>query len=195
MPSFRSVRAGGSRFLARYLSRLADNLETLTGRLRDGLASAIGTSVGEATREAVRAALDAASESRPSYPPPREYGRPDSYWREPGETSWPEYEPDRWASEDNDDTSRGVPGSSRDPPPSRWSRTVAAGLQAAAWWLRCGSGRFVVLTAAGVGLVAALAFWLSPPASVVTGMVAAALGLAGLLDTLRAGAAVLGADG
>jgi hypothetical protein len=138
--------------------------------------------------------LDAASESRPSYPPPREYGRPDPYWREPGETSWPEYKPDYWASEDNDDPSLGVRGTNRDPPPSRWPRTVAAGLQAAAWWLRCGGGRYVALTAAGIGLLAALAFWLSPPASVVTGMVAAALGLASLLDTLRAGAAVLGAD-
>jgi hypothetical protein len=181
--------------LAHHLSRLADNLETLTGRLRDALASAVGQSVGEATREAVRAALDAASESRPSYPPPRAYGRPDPYWREPNETSWPEYEPDYWASEDNDDTSLAVPGSNRDPPPSRWPRTVAAGLQAAAWWLRCASGRYVALTAAGIGMVAALAFWLSPPASFVTGMIAAALGLASLLDTRRAGEAVLGADG
>jgi hypothetical protein len=186
MPSSRSLPSRARRCLARHLSRLADSFETLTSRLREGLASAIGQAAGEATREAVHAALEPGSGYRPSYPAPRQYDSPDAYWQEPGEPTWGEYVPDYWNPED--DSSPGVSGNNRDPP-SCLPQTIAAGLHVAAWWLRRGSGRHVVLTAVGVGLFAVLVFWLSPLPTVGTGLVVSALTLVGLLDAMQAGAA------
>jgi hypothetical protein len=182
MPSFHSWRARGARFLARYLSRLADNLETLTVRLRDAVASAVSQAVAEATQETVRTVLDAAQAPRSSR----------SIWREPGESPWPEYERDDWPPDYEDPIPRQAPGSSRDPPRrSRWPHTLAAGLHVTAWWLQRGTGRFTVLTAIGIGLLAALAFWFNPLASLGASLIASALGLAGLLDNLSAGAQAL----
>jgi hypothetical protein len=79
MPSFHSWRARGGRFLARYLSRLADNLETLTVRLRDAVASAVSQAVAEATQETVRTVLDAAQAPRSPRLSPSGYNRPPTH--------------------------------------------------------------------------------------------------------------------
>jgi hypothetical protein len=85
-----------------------------------------------------------------------------------------------------------APGSSQDlPRPSHWLHTLAAGLHVTAWWLRRSTGRFALLTAFSFGLLAALAFWFNPLASLGASLIASALGLAGLLDNLSAGAQAL----
>jgi hypothetical protein len=67
-----------------------------------------------------------------------------------------------------------------------WSRAVAAGCQAAAWWLRRHPGPFALVAAAGVGVAAGVARLVSSP--LVAGAAAAAasaLGLLALADAAR----------
>jgi hypothetical protein len=66
------------------------------------------------------------------------------------------------------------------------------GCEAAAWWLRRTAGRFPVLTALGVGLVAALAIAVSGPlAATSVGLAGSVLGLLGLTDSVQSGVAAL----
>jgi hypothetical protein len=63
------------------------------------------------------------------------------------------------------------------PPNQEWRRALAAGFQAASWWLRL-RGHLGALAALGVGLLAALAAWLFGPAVVDgAGLVASGVGL------------------
>src|SRR4029077_13582982 len=70
----------------------------------------------------------------------------------------------------------------------RLSRALAAGCQAAAWWLRRRPGPLSVLAALGVGLAAALAALFGGPAG--AGVAGTALALLALADTARSGAAL-----
>jgi hypothetical protein len=192
MPSIRSLPSRARRLLAHHLSRLADNLEMLTSRLRDALASAVGQSVGDATREAIRAALAALTDRESADRHCQPYDRDDPFWHEPGESPWTDSEPDHWAADEQEAIPSPSRHSNRDPPQRvRWRRTIAAGLETAAWCLRRCTGPFAVLTAVGLGLVAAVALWFSPPASVAAVLVAAGLGLTRLLEVTRTTAAAL----
>jgi hypothetical protein len=61
---------------------------------------------------------------------------------------------------------------------------VTAGLHAAAWWLPRHPGQVSLLAALTVGIVAGLVV-LAGPVRGIAGLVAAALGLAYLLDRVR----------
>ena len=67
-----------------------------------------------------------------------------------------------------------------------WSRAVAAGCQAAAWWLRRHAGPFALLAAAGIGIAAGAATLVSSPLVAGASAVAASvLGLLALADAAR----------
>src|SRR5205807_10027464 len=80
------------------------------------------------------------------------------------------------------------PTSTAAPREGRWSRALAAGCHAAAWWLRRRPGPLSLLAALGVGLAAALAALFYGPAG--AGVAGAALALLALADTARSGAAL-----
>jgi hypothetical protein len=183
--------------LARHLGRLQQNLDAVGEQVREAVANAVGRTVAEAIGEAVYEALcPGAGSSRPL---PRASGysgqtsTPQRAWDEPGwrragdSSTWR----DPYDYEDYDD-----PPYDDDLPPEetasrqdksgagRWGRAVAAGVQAAAWWLRRHPGQVSLLAALTVGTVAGLAV-LAGHASGIAGLMASALGLAYLLDLMR----------
>ena len=100
----------------------------------------------------------------------------------------PERERDYLDEESDEDPAPECP--SEPPPAGAWSRAVAVGCQAAAWWLRRHPGPLALLAAAGVGLAAGVAALVGGPL-VARGSAAAAAALAALA---LADAAVSAAD-
>jgi hypothetical protein len=185
MRSVRSLLSAGGRSLARHLDRLRDTLDTLGERLREAIARAIGQAVSEAVHEAVHLVLA----DRPAPPRRQSY----DWSRDPPSPLWHEPEDRRWADEagawadDRDDE----PMQRAAPAPAKFT-ALLVGCKAAAWWLRRTGGRFPVLTALGVGLVAAVAIAASGPlAATSVGLAGSVLGLLGLSDTVQSGVAAL----
>src|SRR5262245_5047136 len=209
MPSVRSLVRAGSQALARHLEQLREALDTLGERLRDALARAVSQSVAAAVREAVLAVLA----EGPPRPPPDERPRdpPPPLWEAPEEPTWSEATAD-WAEADDPPARSRRPGRrraphDRDEPAEPWPQeppqrphglvnvlgpALLAGCEAAARWLRRRPGRGAVLTALGAGLLVAVLTGVGGPvAATGLGVAGAALGLLGLADTARAGAAAL----
>ena len=70
---------------------------------------------------------------------------------------------------------------------------MAAGLHAAAWWLRRHPGEVSLLTALTVGALAGLAV-LAGPVSGIAGLLVSALGLDSLLELVRSASTLLGGN-
>src|SRR5262249_46496833 len=203
----------GRRARPRPLAQLRGARDTLGEGLRDALARAVSQSVAAAVREAVLAVLA----EGPPRPPPDERPRdsPPALWEAPEEPTWSEATAD-WAEAAAD----GPPARSRRPgrrraphdrddePAEPWPQELApprprglinilgpallAGCETAARWLRRRPGRGAVLTALGAGLLVAVLTGVGGPvAATGLGVAGAALGLLGLADTARAGAAAL----
>jgi len=192
--------------LARHLGRLQQHLDAVGEQVREAVANAVGRTVAEAVGEAVYAAL--APYAAPSDPESRSYGRftdPPSRtrqdWNDPawrrdvGSSSWHDpyaydtYDDPRYDDDDVEPEDRSF---LRDEPRAlRWRRPMAAGLQAAAWWLRRHPGQVSLAAALAVGAVAGLAV-LAGHASGVASVVMSALGLAYLLDLMRSASALFG---
>jgi hypothetical protein len=193
--TFPSSRAA----LARHLGRLRQGLDELGEQLREAVARAAGRSAGDAVSEAVHAAL-AGPEGQPhglsGRPSPSSQAPDDpSWWRDaeelgPGGQFGPDYFDDRTYFEDADEPGEG-PGPTDAPRAGRWGRAVAAGLQAAAWWVRRHPGRASLLAALAVGAVAGLASLLGHAAG-AAGLVVSALGLACVADLARSLSSLLG---
>jgi hypothetical protein len=72
---------------------------------------------------------------------------------------------------------------------ARWSHALAAGLEAAAWWLRRRASGAPVLAAVGAGLaVGLLSFTGGPLLAAVLGLAGSALGLMSFVDAAQVGA-------
>jgi hypothetical protein len=204
MPSITSPLRRVGKVVAGQLGRLHDTLERLAGEVRAAIARAIGQATGDTVREALRVILDGPPERpgyersddrdggwgqtrRPSWPATRSY---DAYGRDPYERD-PDDDPDenprhRYASEEGDPP---VDQSIDAPRPGRWSRAVAVGCQAAAWWLRRHPGPFSLVAAAGVGVAAGVATLVgSPLVAGASAVAASALGLLALADAARSAA-------
>ncbi|HEX5270518.1 MAG TPA: hypothetical protein VFW33_08540 [Gemmataceae bacterium] len=204
MPSLTSPFRRVGRLVADQVGRLHSALEHLAGEVRVAIARAVGQATGEAAREAIRVILDG--------PPDRpRYDRPDARdggWGQQRRPTWPAphghepygrdpYEPDpddpddepRHRYDDADEESRAdTPAATRRP--GHWSRAVAAGCQAAGWWLRRHPGRFAIIAAAGIGIAAGVATLVSSP--LVAGASAAAASALGLLALADAACAASG---
>jgi hypothetical protein len=209
MHSLLSVLAPARRALAGHLARLGGTLASLAAEVREAVSRAVSRSVADVVREAVHAALDGSDAGRQSLPPPRHEPRySSSSWHQSG-SSWSRDADDvsgrddpYWSDEDygrpryvtpddleNEDTPQA------DSRPGAWGRAIAAGCQAASWWLRGRPGPLSLPVALALGLAAGLVALLSEP------LAAAALALAGLVvtvlglrDAARSGAALADPD-
>jgi hypothetical protein len=187
--------------LARHLGRLQQHLDSVGEQVREAVATAVGRTVAEAVGEAVYDALVPYRD--PSGPESRYYSRytdhpsrppqdwNDPAWRHAGEPSpWRDrYDPHGDSGYD-DDEPEDRPSCRAAPRARRWRRAMAAGLQAAAWWLRRHPGQVSLMAALAVGTVAGLAVLAGHVSSIAT-LVMSALGLAYLLDLVRLSSALL----
>jgi hypothetical protein len=185
------------RLLAGQLDRLRDFLGSWGRCLRDRLAGA----AGEAVTGVFRALLEvpAGVDSRPSQarrypqweaPSWRDpYGRPTE---EPDRPSWRDADEDRW----QDEPEESDPVALEEVPTttgSRWRPTLAAALQALAWWLRQPAGELPARAAIAAGLAGCLALTAGVPLAGVAALTGSALGLLALTDAARNSAAALAA--
>jgi hypothetical protein len=199
MSHFTSSRGFAGRGPAGHLERLHDGLTALGQQVREAIARTIGLAVADAARDGVRHLLGGPIDS-PALPAPRRrlYDSPSPSWRDPERTPYRhEYEdPDRlddltyrdWRDEpldraEEDDYLSETPTAADKPQRVEWPGALAAGCQAAAWWLRRQRGPYPGLVALGVGLAALLAC-LAVPTSPATAVLTAAVGLASLADVV-----------
>jgi len=203
MPSFSSILVPLRRPLAGPLDRLCRTLDGLGRELREAIARAIGQAVSEAVREAVSAVLEEPPLhlERPAWPHDLSV-RPPPGWEEPDRAYWAgdPYAPDgsddllypdaageeRFARQTQESFScppAQLPAGPRD---GRWSRALKAGFLAGALWLRRPTGRFPLLGALGVSVLAGLAALVGGPlAAAVAGAAGSGLLLLGLADAVR----------
>jgi hypothetical protein len=176
MRKLRSLIDPGGRSLIFHLDRLRQTLDALTARLRAAVAEAGSQAAAGVVRDTIQGMLaDPAMRERPRYR--EEYG--------PRRNSWDDYDgpyrsdperpyrhdPDRpygyreTRYDEDDDVYDSL--SPRRPPthpesrhlsPTCWSRALAAGLHAAAYWLQDRTGLTACLVALGIGSSASLAF-------------------------------------
>ncbi len=188
--------------LAPHVHQLRRGLASLGGRLRQSIANSIGRTVADVVTEAVDAALATPDDQNGSYRPSLPTSVPvrsRDWWDRPGESTWdrPEesYDPYARAYRDYDggmDQDRDhEPQPLDDPKPGRFGRALAAGLQAAGWWMQRHRGRLSLVIAAGVGLAAGIAALLDGGPFGIAGLVASALGLLALDGVFRSGAEAL----
>jgi hypothetical protein len=201
MLSFASWLAPARRSLADHLGRLRRSFDGLAEQVREAVARAIGRTVADAVTEAVDSALapaegrsDGFSPARQAYPS----RHPSPLWDDPNGARWhreqQEYDPyPRSYADDYDDRDPYAddpgeePAETPEPRRRRLGRALAAGLQAAGWWLQRHPGRVSALAAVGVGLVAGTAALLRDTAAGPAGLVGAALSLLALDGLVRAG--------
>jgi hypothetical protein len=197
------------RSLGGHLARLRHSFDSLADQVREAIARAIGRTVAEAVSEAIHAAL-----AEPAFlpAPSRPSARPPPLWDGPDDRPWSGerddlYESgryrDRYADDDRladdnnlDDAEPTDPQTSSTPRPSLVRRALTAGCRAAAYWLDRHPGRFSLVAAVGVGVIAGVAVLMTGPwFSGASGVAASALGLLALLDAVRSDTALLSAVG
>jgi hypothetical protein len=174
--------------LARHLGRLQQHLDAVGEQVREAVATAVGRTVAEAVGEAVFDAL--APYAGPSGTESRYYP---AWRREAGSSSCRDpyaYDNFDGSRYEDDDDSEYRSSLGDEPHARRWSRAMAAGLQAAAWWLRRHPGQVSLMAALTVGTVAGLAVLASHVSALATGVMSA-LGLAYLLDLVRLSSTLL----
>ncbi len=191
--------------LARHLGRLQQSLDVVGEQVRQAVASAVGRTMAEAVGEAVYEALRpraGPSTARPrsswysdhSGSTRRDWDEP-AWRREADSSSWRDaYGYDDYADphyDDDDSEQEDASSPHGQLRARRWGRAVAAGLHAAAWWLRRHPGQVSLMAALTVGTVVGLAA-LAGYVSGIAGLVASALGLAYLLDLVRSAGSLFG---
>jgi hypothetical protein len=206
MPTLTSRLRRVGRVVAHQVGRLRAALERLAAEVRAAVARAVGQATGEAVREALAVILDGPPQGsghhngladdrdggwgqprRPTWPAARPY---DPYERDPYAPDPYEPEPDdepasRHAEDDDPPADEAVAAQQ----PGAWARAVAAGCQAAVWWLRRHPGPFALVAAAGIGVAAGVATLVgSPLVAGASAVAASALGLLALADAARAAA-------
>jgi hypothetical protein len=187
MPPFATSSAGRGRLLARHLRRLCQSLEALAGRVRAAVAETLSNCVSGAVREAVESALAGPDEppgrAPSTYPATPSAARSSTWWRDPDRAEWDDGDP--YGEPQVED---GAPGPAAHAegtpiPPPRWRSALAAGLQAAAFWLKRWPARLPWPWAVGLGLVAGAAVYLGgPPVALGFGLAGSALGLAAVVS-------------
>jgi hypothetical protein len=193
------------RSLGGHLARLRRSFDALTEQVREAIARAIGRTVAEAVSEAIHAAL-----AEPAFLPAPSHSsaRPPPLWDDPDYRPWSGerddlYESgryrDRYADDDRLAGGEDMDDAETSDPPPRFSlvrRALAVGCRAAAWWIDRHPGRFSLVAAVGVGVIAGVAALVTaPPFVQVSGVAASALGLLALLDAVRSGTTMLTAVG
>jgi hypothetical protein len=207
MSSFTSPLRRAGRRLAAHVRRLRAALMRLAAEVRAAVARAVGQATGDAVRDALRVILDGPPAQPAARDPPEDI---EGLWGQPRRPRWPpgpyheRYDPYEvpqretdYLEDDQDvepDEDPAPEGPSEPPSAGAWSRAVAVGCQAAAWWLRRHPGPLALLAAVGIGLAASVAALVGGPL-VAGGSAAAAAALAALaLADAAVSAADLAAD-
>jgi hypothetical protein len=187
--------------LAPHVTQLRRGLSSLGERLRQSIASSVGRTVADVVSEAVDAALATPEDQAGPYRPSRPTSLPvrsRAWWDDPGESAWgrneQSYDNCGRTYDDYDGADRHPdeePQPQHDPQPGRLGRALAAGLQAAGWWLQRHRGRLSLVAAAGIGLATGIAALLDGGPFGLAGLVASALGLLALDGVIRSGAEAL----
>jgi hypothetical protein len=195
-------RLGG--VLAGHVRRLRAALEALAAQVRAALARAVGRATGDAVQDALRLILDGPPLERAAARDPP--AGDDGLWGAPAPAPWRRIPPrDPWRQDPYDpyDDPEGDAWDGREPPDAEpqmpeppapvaagaWSRAVAVGCQASAWWLRRHPGRFALVAALGVGVAAGAAALVGGPSVAgASAAMAAAVGVLALADAARAAA-------
>jgi hypothetical protein len=203
MPELLSPLRRVGRLLVQHIRRLRQALEHLTTQVRSAVARVIGQATGDAVRDAIGVILDGPGARLHSdhllqqreglWGEPRQSRRPNSSYHGYDAYDDSERYPEQDYRQDNDDEPTESERASDEPAPpvrpSVWSRAVATGCQAAAWWLHHHPGPCALVIASGVGLAAGVAALFGGPfvagASVV---VASALSVLALTDAARSAA-------
>jgi hypothetical protein len=197
MSSFTSPFRRAGRLLAAHVRRLRDTLARLAAEVRAAVARAVGRATGDAVRDALRVILDGPPAQPAARDPPEDA---EGLWGQPRQRRWPaspyheRYDPyglpqretdsledDPDDEPDEDPAPEGPP----EPPAGAWSRAVAVGCQAAAWWLRRHPGPLALVAALGVGLAALVG---GPLVAGGSAAAAAALAALALADAARSAA-------
>jgi hypothetical protein len=197
VPGFLPALAEAARTTARDGVRFALMRIQLQGR------NAVGRTVAEAGGEAVYEALCLRAgfcsplphSSYSGHGSTSRRGWDERAWdRDSGRSDWRDaYDDDDDDEPRYDDDPEPASSQQNEPRAGRWGRAMAAGLQAAAWWLRRRPGQVSLLAALAVGAVAGLAV-LAGHVSGVASVVMSALGLAYLLDLMRSASTLFGRD-
>jgi hypothetical protein len=203
MPALLSPLRRVGRLLVQHIRRLRQALEHLTTQVRSAVARVIGQATGEAVRDAISVILDGPGARLHS---DHLLDNREGLWGESRQPRWPSSTyhphdpcdvPERYAEpdyrQDNDDELTETETESEEPvPPARpgvWSRAVATGCQAAAWWLHHHPGPCALVIATGVGLAAGVAALFGGPFVAGASVVAAsALSVLALTDATRSAA-------
>jgi hypothetical protein len=196
--SFPSLIGKAGQSVIKHLDRLRATLDELREHLREAVVQAVGHSVAGAVRDAVHAALEALA-ARPPERFSSAWSRDASHW--PGSHALfaeddldaadrcDELERDAgYAEDDLDDEPQQKPQTA--PPEessaSRWRHALAIGCGTVAWYLRRQASRFSALATVGVGMATTAAAYVVGP-----GLIASALSLSGITETMKAGVALL----
>jgi hypothetical protein len=192
------------RVLADHARRLQSALESLASQVRAAIARIVGQATGDAMRDTLIVILDG-----PPAQPTRDEFRDERerLWSPPGQPSWLHSTYDPYARDPYDrDYDERYPGPERrsGPPeedeahqqraprsdqPSRWSRALATGCQAAGWWLKRHRGRLSVIAAIGVGVAAGVAELFGGPfLAGGSALAASVLGILALTDAAHSAA-------
>jgi hypothetical protein len=184
MQSARDWLDPGGRITARRLDQLHSTLDALGDRLRQAVAEAVAESLGGWIRDAFLTTLEQISghvsdpNREASLIPQRRWQGP-GRWEEPSRRIerddadereiWPasyerEYSRDSYDEREPDETDRfeeptQAPSQATS---DRLALSLAAGLQAAAWWLRRAAQRRPLLSLTGIGLLVGLAALMAP---------------------------------
>jgi hypothetical protein len=194
MSSLRSLVGAGAGSLARRIDRLRNTLHLLSEKLREAVSTAIGQEVAEAVRDVVFTMLtgppnapDFADRRAPPYHQTRSLWNPtqeseEDYWQD----AWNERSTGYREIEEKRSPNNVTKGPNRRK--ARWCHSLAAGLEAGAWWLRRRAGRLPVLAAFVAGLTTALlactaGWWFAA----AVGLAGSALGLMSFLDAAKFG--------
>ena len=197
MDSSREWLDPGGLMLARRLDQLHSSLEALGDRLRRAVAESVAESLGGWIRDAFLSALDRlAGRSSGREPQPRLL--PQRRWEEPRRMAerddpderafWPDADGPGSEQAPYDELERfdEPPPAPAQPSPDRLALSLAAGLQAAAWWLRRAAQRRPLLSVAGVALLVGLAVLAAPLLASSAFRLAASAGQLGALTDAAA---------
>jgi hypothetical protein len=163
--------------VARRLDQLHNSLDALGDRLRRAVADAVAESLGGWIRDAFLTTLDRLA-GRPSDPAP--WSPPRRRWGEPQERDRLDERDERelWHDEagwdEEPEPGDEPPPQPVHPPPGRFDLSLAAGLQAAAWWVRSAARGRPLLTTLAILAIASL---VSLAAFAVPAVTTAAFGL------------------
>jgi hypothetical protein len=189
MHLIRDLLEPGSRLLARRLDQLCATLESLRERLHATLANVLGDCIGGFARDGALGVIDHIAQGLPD--PSQTPYAPSPIQRDDGD---PDAEEERrvWQEEQTETNGREeIPGAPRQP--ERLPTALSAGLQAASYCLRRGSGAHRTLTSVAVGLFATgFAFLGGPLALALLDLAASATQYRSLPLSMDTGAAAAG---